>query len=180
MPVTIGGSGPITGVTSINTTVSDTELGYLDGVTSALQTQLAGKADILSNGAWTSYTPTWTNLTVGNATQNSFYTQIGKLVVVRVQLTFGTTTSLTSVIDISLPVTSRSLTGNPNLGVARFIDANGAQHCGVIVYISSTAVRFQRQVVSGSNIIADEVSSTAPFTWTSTDQFHGYFSYEAA
>ena len=40
MPVTIGGSGPITGVTSINTSVSDTELGYLDGVTSAIQSQI--------------------------------------------------------------------------------------------------------------------------------------------
>ena len=40
MPVVIGGSGPVTGVTSINTTVSDTELGYLDGVTSAIQTQI--------------------------------------------------------------------------------------------------------------------------------------------
>lgn len=50
MPVTIGGSGPITGVTSINTSVSDTELGYLDGVTSALQTQINAKADTSSLG----------------------------------------------------------------------------------------------------------------------------------
>ena len=40
MPVTINGSGPIAGITSLNTSVSDTELGYLDGVTSAIQTQL--------------------------------------------------------------------------------------------------------------------------------------------
>lgn len=52
MPVTIGGSGPITGVTSINTTVSDTELGYLDGVTSALQTQINAKAADSSQGLY--------------------------------------------------------------------------------------------------------------------------------
>lgn len=40
MAVTISGSGPVTGLTSINSTVSDTELGYLDGATSNLQTQL--------------------------------------------------------------------------------------------------------------------------------------------
>lgn len=40
MPIVLNGSGPITGVTSLNTTVSDTEIGYLDGVTSALQTQI--------------------------------------------------------------------------------------------------------------------------------------------
>ena len=52
MPVTIGGSGPITGVTSINTSVSDTELGYLDGVTSALQTQINSKANDSSQGLY--------------------------------------------------------------------------------------------------------------------------------
>lgn len=52
MPVTIGGSGPITGVTSINTTVSDTELGYLDGVSSALQTQINAKANDSSQGLY--------------------------------------------------------------------------------------------------------------------------------
>lgn len=40
MPIVLNGSGPVTGVTSLNTTVSDTEIGYLDGVTSALQTQI--------------------------------------------------------------------------------------------------------------------------------------------
>lgn len=40
MPITINGTGPIDGITSLNTTVSSTELGYLDGVTSALQTQI--------------------------------------------------------------------------------------------------------------------------------------------
>lgn len=40
MPILINGTGPLTGVTSINTSVSDTELGYLDGVTSAIQTQI--------------------------------------------------------------------------------------------------------------------------------------------
>lgn len=40
MPISISGDGPITGITSLNTTVSSTELGYLDGTTSAIQTQI--------------------------------------------------------------------------------------------------------------------------------------------
>jgi hypothetical protein len=40
MPIVLNGNGPVTGLTSLNTTVSDTELGYLDGVTSAIQTQI--------------------------------------------------------------------------------------------------------------------------------------------
>ena len=40
MPLSLTGAGDVTGLASINTTVSSTELGYLDGVTSALQTQI--------------------------------------------------------------------------------------------------------------------------------------------
>ena len=63
MPVTIGGSGPITGVTSINTTVSDTELGYLDGLTEPLTTSLAAKAPVSSVGL--------TYITKGSVTSGS-------------------------------------------------------------------------------------------------------------
>lgn len=52
MPIVLNGSGPVTGVTSLNTTVSDTEIGYLDGVTSALQTQVNGKANDSSQGLY--------------------------------------------------------------------------------------------------------------------------------
>jgi hypothetical protein len=46
MSLQLSGSGAVTGVTSINTDVSDTEIGYLDGVTSALQSQLGSKLDL--------------------------------------------------------------------------------------------------------------------------------------
>ena len=47
MPIAINGSGPITGITSLNTTVSDTELGYLDGVTSGIQSQINGAGGLV-------------------------------------------------------------------------------------------------------------------------------------
>lgn len=40
MPISINGSGSVDGITSINTSISSTELGYLDGVTSGLQSQI--------------------------------------------------------------------------------------------------------------------------------------------
>lgn len=112
MPVTIGGSGPITGVTSINTSVSDTELGYLDGVTSALQTQLAGKADTTGNGAWTSYTPTVTSASGSFTTVSGTgrYVQLGKLVVLMVKVTITTNGTAAGNVKVSLPVSSRAST----------------------------------------------------------------------
>jgi hypothetical protein len=48
-------------------------------------------------GAWIAFTPSWTNLTVGNASINSgAYCQVGKVVVVRFNLKFGNTSSLTN------------------------------------------------------------------------------------
>ena len=40
MPIILDGTGPISGITSINASVSSTELGFLDGVTSGIQTQI--------------------------------------------------------------------------------------------------------------------------------------------
>jgi hypothetical protein len=54
MPLDINGQGSISGITSLNTsasvTLSETELGYLDGVTSGLQTQINTKANSDSLG----------------------------------------------------------------------------------------------------------------------------------
>jgi len=46
MPLDINGQGSISGITSLNTVVSDAELERLDGVTGAIQTQLNGKLPI--------------------------------------------------------------------------------------------------------------------------------------
>jgi len=46
MPLDINGQGSISGITSLNTVVSDAELERLDGVTSAIQTQLNDKLPI--------------------------------------------------------------------------------------------------------------------------------------
>lgn len=40
MALVLNGSGAVTGLASINTTVDSTEIGYLDGVSSAVQTQI--------------------------------------------------------------------------------------------------------------------------------------------
>lgn len=91
MPISISGDGPITGITSLNTTVSSTELGYLDGTISAIQTQLNTKPTG-GAGIWTSFTPTitgsTTNPNIGSTgTAEGAYTMIGKAVFWRVCIT---------------------------------------------------------------------------------------------
>ena len=57
-------------------------------------------------GEWTSYTPSWTNLTVGNGTVIAEYAQINEIVFYRIKLTFGSTTSVSASVSVSLPFTA--------------------------------------------------------------------------
>lgn len=63
---------------------------------------------------WQSFSPTITNLTVGNGTLATFYTQIGKTVHFRIVLTFGSTTILPTGADalVTWPVTPKDTTYN--------------------------------------------------------------------
>jgi hypothetical protein len=91
---------------AISSTVSATELGYVDGVTSAIQTQLDGK--VTTPGAWSSWTPTLGNLTLGSGSTATYkYNQVGKTVNFSIDITFaGTSSGNGSTITFTLPVTA--------------------------------------------------------------------------
>jgi hypothetical protein len=55
------------------------------------------------NGIVTTFTPTWTNLTVGNATQVGEYQIIGKALTFRISLTFGSTTGILGALSVAVP-----------------------------------------------------------------------------
>lgn len=94
MPSTISGDA----------NVSATEFGYLDGVTSALQTQINSK--VTTPGAWSSWTPTVTagSGTFTTASATGAYVQIGKVVHCRFIVTITTNGTAGSNVQISLPV----------------------------------------------------------------------------
>lgn len=181
MPVSIGGSGPITGVTSINTTVSDTELGYLDGVTSALQSQLAGKADTTGNGAWTSWTPAYTNVTIGNGTNVGRYIQLGKLVQFALRFTLGSTSSVGGRISFTLPVSARTTDATNEYPFAGFaLDASAGTQFYLWPEASGNTVYVDVLNVAGTYGSKSLSSATVPFTWAVSDVFNVVGTYEAA
>jgi len=83
-------------------TATTAEMNYLDGVTSALQTQINAKQTTQSS--WTSFTPTWTNLTLGNGTNQATYLRLGGICFVRYNLVFGSTTTVQGIFYPSLPI----------------------------------------------------------------------------
>jgi hypothetical protein len=133
------------------------------------------------NAASATYTPTFTNFTLGNGTLSYCrYVQVGKKVKVWVRVILGSTSSMGTTPQISLPVTARALVLHAPIGFANLQDTGTNQFKGLVNYYDTTHAFFQQLAVTGSNIIGGTITSTAPFTWTTSDEFHLTFEYEAA
>lgn len=158
--------------------LSATEMGYLDGVTSAVQAQLNSKPTG-GTGAWIAYTPTITGFTIGNGTATGSYIQIGKLLAFKAAFQFGSTSAAAAdFCTFSLPVTPTLAFNMPGVFSAGLIDWNPGQ------YYSATAMALQTNVVrvgiSGANGLYTAFSTTSPFTWAVSDVIQIYGTYEAA
>jgi hypothetical protein len=130
-------------------------------------------------GAWTSYTPTWTNLTVGNGTLVARYCQVGKVVTVMIRLTFGSTTAVTGgYVQVGAPVTSAVSAGA--LGNAYMLDNGVADYPGLVKQDGTTAFAIQPINAAGTYAALGNLTATTPFTWGSGDILNVYFNYEAA
>lgn len=111
---------------------------------------------------WPGGTPALSNITVGNGTVTGSYTRVGRLTVARVSLTFGSTTSVSGEPGFYLPFSPQASTDALG-GKARFTDA------------SSSAVRSAYfPVLLGDLVLFRDgtdtaLSSTAPWTWTTSD-----------
>lgn len=129
--------------------------------------------------AATTFTPTWTNYTRGNGTTIAYYTQVNKLVYVYVRETLGTTSSVTGVLRMTLPVTAARAQSVP-IAVCNLNDTGTAAYGGIVQAISTTQVEFRTLNVAGTYPTQTNTSGTVPFTWTSTDFFESAWIYEAA
>lgn len=93
-------------------------------------------------GAWNTWTPTWTNLTVGNGTvASNKYIKVGKVVHATYHLTLGSTSSVTGALSFTLPVTSASLTATLPIGIAYINDAATAAYMGWVHWATTTTAK---------------------------------------
>lgn len=134
-----------------------------------------------ANVAWQSWTPTLTNLTIGNGTLTCAYTQVGKTVIGRFTVLFGTTTSMGTIPTFSLPVTASSTTFTGGCqGMVMLKDANAGSFLGVLFATSTTVMAIYAYNASSTYALTANITSTVPFTWATNDYIAGMFSYEAA
>lgn len=136
--------------------------------------------------AWTSYTPALTassvNPTLGTgSTASGAYIAAGKLIVVSIQIKFGTsgTAAGTGTYRISLPVAA--VTTRPVLaGAAYLFDSSGTAMAAPVPHIqSSTTLDFIYPVAWPSGAFTT-VGAALPWAWAASDELNVSVVYQGA
>jgi hypothetical protein len=131
--------------------------------------------------AWTSFTPSWTNLTVGSGTNTGYYCQIGKTVHFRTYFKFAADSSISGDVVLTLPVTAINYTGISTIGFVRTIAAGGAYPGILQITLDSPPAGKPRVLnASATYLTPTAFSSTIPGTWTTDDELEITGTYEAA
>jgi hypothetical protein len=184
------GSGTISG-NRYGLYIADQGVGTVSGTTYNFYSAGASRlnhieGDLTWGGAaWVNWTPTWANLTLGNGTVVAKFKRLGRTVIARISLVFGSTTTIdASLPTFTLPVTAASypnLQSTTPIGAGRFYDQSLDATFETLVVMSSTTIgRLQHLAVAGSNVTSAAPTATVPFTWAINDQMAAQFIYEAA
>jgi len=127
---------------------------------------------------WTPYTPTLSGMSLGNGTVTFRYAKIGKIVHIRGVVTFGTTSTMTGPVDISLPVSLSAVGyafgqsfGNANYYSSLFYGTN--VFVGNIAYLRPVVFNAASTYLTNSDL-----SATIPFTWNNGKQMFISCAYE--
>jgi hypothetical protein len=130
--------------------------------------------------AYSAWTPTVTNLTLGNGTLSGRFVQIGKFVHATLSLTWGSTTSATgSTLEFSPPVTIAT-PNNTYIGTARILDNGVQNYPGMVLVLTNAKLVVFAQYVANTWSEASNITNTSPFTWTTSDNISFSITYEAA
>jgi hypothetical protein len=141
---------------------------------------LANLADSATGieSAWTAYTPTITNLTLGNGVLVARYKKIGKTVFVEARVVFGSTTSISGSPIFYLPSNQNlPLNGRANVVI---LDSGANYFKGMSADVSTNNFYIYAELASGSYVSYASISSTVPMTWATNDTISISFFYEEA
>ncbi len=134
----------------------------------------------LSDYANTTWSPTYTNVTVGNGTVVARYVQVGKLIHAYYKLTWGSTTSFAGVPIVSLPVASNANIQGlyASVGTATFFDTSATTYFEGRVKMNGASMS---PFFPATATHADgNVTATVPMTWATGDILFMHAVYEAA
>lgn len=128
-------------------------------------------------GIWQSYTPTLTNITLGNGSMVAKWTTVGKTVVGSVRIVAGSTTSYSAGnLGISIPTAGASwLDARDTIGSGWVDNGSGASRRGTSIQIASTGSSNMQHLYEGGTVM-----NNAPFTFGTSARISMQFMYEGA
>lgn len=137
------------------------------------------------SGAWTSWTPTWGIITVGNATVSATYQQIGNTVNFQILLIFGTTTAMgTGFPTFTLPLTASSFTNGSGkvvtLGSAMAYDTSASLFFALACWTNNSTTVGTLGRPSSDPVQIVGLGNVLPLTWATGDAISIRGSYEVA
>jgi hypothetical protein len=161
-------------INSANTTISSI---------TALTASLANTASYVTpyEGAWRSYTPSWTaasiNPSIGNGSLEGWYKVVGKICFVRGNIVIGSTTTFGSgEWYVSMPFTASH--ADAILMTANLLD-NGTAWYNATMNGARAGFNYKAPIqYQGGAGTALDVNATQPYTWANSDRFLWNGSYE--
>lgn len=148
-----------------------------------LPNHLKASASSLNTHVWDSWTPTWTNFTIGNATQAGKFIQIGKTVHFFLLLTFGSTSATSaSSASFTLPVSIHSSSTAPwTFGQVTIKDVSaGANYYGLMETKTAADVYPLIANASSTYLQMNGLVTGVPMTWATGDLLYANGTYQAA
>lgn len=126
--------------------------------------------------AWTTWSPTLTNLTLGNGTLVSKYQRIGKNILFYFDLTLGSTSTVGAGPTFTWPVAGLTVSAVRAMEVRLYDTSAGLYYTGTTYAETTTAGSMAYR--TGTSLSA--IGATSPFTWATGDILHCHGTYEAA
>lgn len=141
----------------------------------ALETKVGIGNTVL--GTYTTYTPTYSNITIGNATVTAKYCQVNDFVHVTGSIVLGSTTVIGTNPAISMGFNLDSLYYTPTtwfaqIGTASFYDVSaGLMWWGVVTAANNlTQMQLWVQTANTTYVQRQQITATIPFTWATGDE----------
>lgn len=133
--------------------------------------QVLTAAELNAIGTFEDFSPNWSGLTVGNATNEIYkYCRINELVFVKLYLQFGSTTSITGSVTFEIPVATDNYFSELSQGLVLCEDNTAADYWGTVFRLNSTTATVRVWNASVTYLSSTDLSSTVPFTWTTNDK----------
>lgn len=174
--VTVGGVQMNNGVIGTSGAVTSTAIAASGVQPQALQTGTG------TGWSWSSWTPTWSGVTVGNGTVTARYIQIGKAVFARLFFLLGTTSVVGGDTTFSLPVTATGfLTANLQpVGTTTMYDGTTTIGIGYATLGSTTTCNVRAMLASGTYVSFAVIGAAVPITWGNNSSLAVSLTYEAS